>query len=70
MFYSVYINSVISFSIICWQGNLAMREKNSQGRNVHTTSKVARKKFRSLDNVFNIRALKKVKAIFINKCIL
>ena len=63
MFYCSFIESVISFSIICWYGNLNVTDKNNLKRIVTTASKIAGVKFNSLDLVFQRQMLKKAKAI-------
>ncbi len=63
MFYSSFIESIISFSIICWYGNLANKDKNSLSRIVRVAPKVAGGKFSSLDEIFNTQVLKKAKSI-------
>ena len=63
LFYSAFIESVISFSIICWYGNLNIKSKNQLGRIVKTASKIAGVNFDSLDHVFQKQVLKKAKSI-------
>ena len=63
MFYCSFIESVISFSIICWFGNLNVKDKNNLKRIVTTASKICGVKFNSLDLVFQRQVLKKAKAI-------
>merc|ERR1712121_123852 len=40
LFYSAYIHSVLSFSIICWYGNLSIKDRNSLGKILKTASKI------------------------------
>ena len=63
LFYSAFIESVISFPIVCWYGNLCTRDKNSLGRIVKTASKIAGVHFRGLDHFFSLQVLKKARAI-------
>ena len=63
MFYCSFIESVISFSIICWYGNLNVKDKNHLKRIVKTASKIIGVKLNSLDFVFEKQVLKKAKAI-------
>ena len=63
MFYHAFIESVISFCLVCWYGNLSVRNKTALGRVVTTCSKVAGVKFDSLDNVFNDRMQKLLRCI-------
>ena len=63
LFYSAFIESIISFSIICWYGNLNIKDKNHLGRIVRTASKIAGVNFSSLDHVFQRQMLKKAKSI-------
>ena len=63
LFYSAYIESVISFSIICWYGNLCIKDKNSLGKIVKVASKVIGTKLNSLDLLFNRQVLSKALSI-------
>lgn len=63
MFYCAFIESVISFCIICWYGNLSVNDKNSLGRIIRVSSKVAGVKLSSLDNIFITQVLKTAKSI-------
>ena len=63
LFYSAYIESVISFSIICWYGNLCVKDKNSLGKIVKAASKVIGTNMNSLGLLFNRQVLKKAKSI-------
>ena len=63
LFYSAFIESIISFSIICWYGNLNLKDKNQLNRIVKTASKIAGVSFSSLDQVFQSQVLKKAKSI-------
>ncbi len=63
MFYCSYIESVISFSVICWYGNLCIRDKNSLGQIVKVASKVAGIQFDSQDQIFNRQVLSKALTI-------
>ena len=63
MFYCAFIESVISFCIICWYGNLSVKDKNSLGRIVCVSSKVAGVKLSSLDDIFNTQVLRSAKSI-------
>ena len=63
LFYSAYIHSIITFSCICWYGNLAIKDKNSLGRIVKTASKISGIQFESLDFFYNRQLLKKALSI-------
>lgn len=63
LFYSAYIHSVITFSCICWYGNLAIKDKNSLWRIVKTASKISGIHFESLDLFYKKQLLKKALSI-------
>ena len=63
LFYSAYIESIISFSIICWYGNLCIRDKNSLGKNVKVASKVIGTQMNSLEHIFKRQVLNKALSI-------
>ena len=63
LFYSAYIESVISFSIICWYGNLCVRDKNSLGRIVKVASKVSGTQMNNLGQIFDRQVLSKALSI-------
>ena len=63
MFYSSYIHSVISFSIICWFGNLSIKDKNSLGKIVKTASKIIGTQLESLESFFNRQLVLRARAI-------
>ena len=63
MFYSAFIESVISFSIICWFGNLDVKEKNALDKIVRIASKVVGIQFRSLNVVYNSQMVNKARSI-------
>lgn len=63
LFYSAFIESVLSFSIICWYGNLGTREKNALDRIVKVASKIVGVQFTSLNHIFTRQALKKAVSI-------
>ena len=66
LFYSAFIESVISFSIICWYGNLCIKDKNSLGKIVRAASKITGVTFNSLDHIFATQMLKKAKSICVD----
>ena len=63
LFYSAYIHSVISFSLICWYGNLSMKNKNSLGRIVKIASKITGIQLESLELFYKRQVLKKALSI-------
>ena len=63
LFYSAYIETVISFSIICWYGNLCVKDKNSLGKIVKVASKIIGTNMSSLGLLFNKQVLSKAMSI-------
>ena len=54
LFYRAFIESILSFSIVCWYGNITIREKNALvSKKVKLASKIAGVKFDSLTEYFN-----------------
>ena len=63
LFYCAYIETVISFSIICWYGNLCVKDKNSLGKIVKVASKIIGTNMSSLGLLFNKQVLNKAMSI-------
>ncbi len=63
LFYRAFIESVISYSIICWYGNLGIKDKNSLAKTVKEANKIVGVQFSSLNDLFNKQVLKKASAI-------
>ena len=55
--------SVISFSIICWDGNLCIKDKNSLGKIIKVASKVIGTNMNSLGLLFSRHVLNKALSI-------
>ena len=63
LFYTAYIHSVISFSLICWFGNLSITNKNSLGRIVKIASKITSIQLEGLELFYKRQVLKKALSI-------
>ena len=63
LFYRAFIESVISFSVICWFGNLGVRQKNALNGVVRGASKVVGVQFRCLTHIYDEQVLKKASSI-------
>ena len=63
LFYCAYIHSVISFSLICWFGNLTVKDKNSLGIIVKTASKITGIQLEGLNCFYNRQLFKKTSHI-------
>ena len=63
MFYRAFIESVISFAIICWYGNLGIRQKNALNGVVRGASKIVGVKFSCLSHIYDEQVLKKASSI-------
>lgn len=59
MFYSAFIESIITFSTICWYGNLSNKDKNSLGWIIKLASKTVGVNFNSLDQTYKKQVLEK-----------
>ena len=63
MFYSAYIHSAITFSIVCWFGNLSIKDKNSLGKIVRMASKIIGIQLEGLEAFYNRQLLLRARAI-------
>lgn len=63
LFYRAFIESVISFSIICWYGNLGIKDKNALVRITKAARKIVGAQFSSLNHIFVKHVLIKATAI-------
>ena len=63
MFYYAFIESVLSFSIICWFGNATEAQKKSVRRAVTMSSKLSGITFPSLESIYKDRTLKRARSI-------
>ena len=61
LFYRSVIQSVLTFSIICWCGNRSVSDKNKLQNLVNICSRITGQQQPSLANVFERRVLKKAK---------
>lgn len=58
MFYHAFIESVLSFGIICWFGNATEAQKKSVRRAITLSSKLSGISFPSLESIYKDRVLK------------
>ena len=63
LFYSSFIESVLTFSFICWFFNLTLKQKNSLRKIVNLSSKIICEDVRSLSAFCNQQVLHKAKCI-------
>ena len=63
LFYRSYIESVLSFSIVCWYGNLGLQHRNSLDKIVRLAGKIAGVSFPSLNSIFTKQVLTKARCI-------
>ena len=63
LFYRAFIESVISFAVICWYGNLGIVQKNSLNGIVKAAGKIVGVKFRCLSHIYDEQVLKKASSI-------
>ena len=63
MFYSCFIESVLTFCFICWFGSLSTKNKNRLQNTVKTCSKIAGINFPTLTHIYSVRVAKKAKSI-------
>ncbi|XDV19566.1 hypothetical protein PO909_025015 [Leuciscus waleckii] len=63
MFYSCFIESVLTFSFICWYGSLSIKQKNRMQGIVKVSSKIVGTPLNDLHDLYKVRSLKKARAI-------
>lgn len=63
MFYSCFIESVLTFSFICWHGSLSVKQKNRLQGIVKVCSKIAGTSLNDLHDLYKVRSLKKARSI-------
>ncbi len=63
IFYSSFIESVLTFSFICWLGSLTLKNRNRLGHIVRICSKIAGLNLDELSLLFKTRATKKAQTI-------
>ena len=63
MFYSCFIESVLTFTFICWHGSLSIKEKNRMQGIVKVCSKSAGTPLDGVHDLHKARSLKKARAI-------
>ena len=63
IFYKSYIESVLSFSVICWYGNLNVKDKASLAKVVKAAGKIIGAKQSSLADLYNRFVHKKAESI-------
>ena len=62
-FYRCFIESILTFSFICWFGGLSVQNKNVLGRVVNVCGKVVGEKMKSLNELYECRVVKKARNI-------
>ncbi len=63
MFHLSFIESVLTFAMICWYDNLSMVNKNRLGSIVKLCQKIIGINLHNLDNVYQVRAIQRAKVI-------
>lgn len=63
MFYSCFIESILTFSFICWHGSLSITQQNRVNDVVKVCSKIAGTALNDLSEVYKVRCVKKAKAV-------
>ncbi len=63
MFYSCFIESVLTFSFICWYGLLSLKNKNRLQGIVRVCSKIAGINLNDLTDVYKLRTLSKARSV-------
>lgn len=62
-FYQSFIESLLTFSFLCWFNSLSVKDKNSLSSIVNTSSKIIGTQLNSLSALFNKQAVQKAKSI-------
>ncbi len=67
MFYGAFIESIMTFCVICWYGNASEAQKRSLGKVVTTASKLLGTKLGSIESIYKGRVLNKANIILYDK---
>ena len=63
LFYKTFIESILTFSFICWMKNLSVKNRNSLDRIVTVCSKIIGEPQRSLSQFYNQQVSRKARSI-------
>ena len=66
-FYKCFIESVLTFSFICWYGSLSVKIKNVLDKVVNVFSKIIGVKQKSRNALYERRAIRKAQALTADK---
>ncbi len=67
MFYGAFIESIMTFCVICWYENASEAQKRSLGKVVTTVSKLLGTKLGSIESIYKGRVLNKANIILYDK---
>lgn len=67
MFYSAFVESVLTFAIICWFGNATVAQKGRLKKIITTASKLIGTNLKSLEMIYRERSLGKIDTILADK---
>ena len=63
MFYSCFIESVLTFCFVCWHGALSVKQKNRLQAIIKVCSKIAGTQLSNLNDLYKVRSLRKAHSI-------
>ena len=66
LFYKSFIESILTFCIVCWFGNATVSQRNMLRRIITTASKVLGVKQTGLNEIFKVKALRKAHKIILD----
>ena len=66
-FYRCFIESVLTFSIICWYGSLSVKNKNVLSKIVNVCSKIVGVRQESLNALYERRAVRKARVMAVDE---
>lgn len=67
MFYSAFVESVLTFGVLCWFGNATEAQKGKLRKIVTTSCKLMGTNMKSLENIYEERSLSKIDTILTDR---
>lgn len=66
LFYRSFIESVVTFSLICWYGSISVKQKNSLSRLIKVSSSITGFRQKGLEELYYSQMLRKVESILVD----
>ena len=66
LFYRSFVESVVTFSLICWYGSITVKQKNSLSKLIKLSSRITGSNQKGLEELYQKQMLKRVDSILSN----